>query len=141
MYCQPVGRVALHHVGRHVGPQNAITVVDVETGLNTDFEIKVPYRRTESTADVTWGRAMDHEQHGVGRVLFAKPHAGRARAGSGGPAAPELVSRISSSPTYSGRGIPPFCCSSPVSTLSSFVSLLSGPIACDASPDATFKLR
>ena len=53
----PSGRYAAYLVDDRVGRQNAIRVVDVETGLNTGFEIKVPYRRTESTADVTWGRA------------------------------------------------------------------------------------
>jgi Tol biopolymer transport system component len=53
----PSGRYAAYLVDDRVRRQNAIRVVDVETGLNTGFEIKVPYRRTESTADVTWGRA------------------------------------------------------------------------------------
>jgi hypothetical protein len=53
----PSGRYAAYLVDDRVGRQNAIRVVDVESGLNTGFEIKVPYRRTESTADVTWGRA------------------------------------------------------------------------------------
>jgi len=53
----PSGRYAAYLVDDRVGRQNTIRVVDVETGLNTGFEIKVPYRRTESTADVTWGRA------------------------------------------------------------------------------------
>ena len=53
----PSGRHAAYLVDDRVGRQNAIRVVDVESGLNTGFEIKVPYRRTESTADVTWGRA------------------------------------------------------------------------------------
>ena len=144
----PSGRHAAYLVDDRVGRQNAIGLVDVESGLNTGFEIEVLYRRP-NTADVTWGRArwmmnngewivfvgQDQETreaavykqrfalgrrhpghpcsagqfparavdrvdrrrvkrpayHGVGWILFAKPHAGRARAGRGGTAAPELA--------------------------------------------------